>query len=40
MDLRLADDANQEFRALMELMKDSGPQGDEEEKKSDEGDDI
>ena len=39
MELRLSDDANAEFRTLMELMKDSGPTGDEEEKKSDEGED-
>ena len=39
MELRLSDDANAEFRSLMELMQDSGPTGDEEEKKSDEGED-
>ena len=41
MNIRLADDANVEFKALMDLMKDSGPQADEEEEKEgEEGEEI
>ena len=40
MNITIADDPHSEFKALMDLMKDSGPQADEEEKDEDDDDAV
>lgn len=39
MSITISNNAETEFKALVELMKDSGPQADEKEKDGDEEDD-
>ena len=39
MNITISNDPQQEFRQLMDLMKDSGPQADEEEEKEGSDDD-